>query len=214
MDVIKVEKRNEQAKANQLRRSGLVPCCVYGGDLPESISIQMDQQTANKLFHTKREDSQVGLELDGRVIPAQIKEKKKMMSGQVEHFGFQALSANKKVNSVTHIFLKNTELVPGTLEQMLFEVPFASLPADMIDTVTVDLDGMPAGTTLTVKDIPEFQSDKIELQIDADRSSIKSGRWKRMPKRPEFPSATQRALIPAPARDQGASARKEQTRCS
>lgn len=61
MDVIKVEKRNEQAKANQLRRSGLVPCCVYGGDLPESISIQMDQQTANKLFHTKREDSQVGL---------------------------------------------------------------------------------------------------------------------------------------------------------
>lgn len=91
-----------------------------------------------------------------------------MMSGQVEHFGFQALSANKKVNSVTHIFLKNTELVPGTLEQMLFEVPFASLPADMIDTVTVDLDGMPAGTALTVKDIPEFQSDKIELQIDAD----------------------------------------------
>ena len=144
MDVIKVEKRNEQAKANQLRRSGLVPCCVYGGDLPESISIQMDQQTANRLFHTKREGS------------------------QVEHFGFQALSANKKVNSVTQIFLKNTELVPGTLEQMLFEVPFASLPADMIDTVTVDLDGMPAGTTLTVKDIPEFQSGKIELQIDAD----------------------------------------------
>ena len=143
MDVIKVEKRNEQAKANQLRRSGLVPCCVYGGDLPESISIQMDQQTANRLFHTKREGS------------------------QVEHFGFQALSANKKVNSVTQIFLKNTELVPGTLEQMLFEVPFASLPADMIDTVTVDLDGMPAGTTLTVKDIPEFQSGKIELQIDA-----------------------------------------------
>ena len=58
--------------------------------------------------------------------------------------------------------------MPGTLEQMLFEVPFASLPADMIDTVTVDLDGMPTGTTLTVKDIPEFQSDKIELQIDAD----------------------------------------------
>lgn len=74
MDVIKVEKRNEQAKANQLRRSGLVPCCVYGGDLPESISIQMDQQTANRLFHTKRESSQVGLELDGHVIPAQIKE--------------------------------------------------------------------------------------------------------------------------------------------
>ena len=84
MDVIKVEKRNEQTKANQLRRSGLVPCCVYGGDLPESISIQMDQQTANRLFHTKREGSQVGLELDGRVIPAQIKEKKKSVPRELE----------------------------------------------------------------------------------------------------------------------------------
>ena len=62
MDVIKVEKRDEQAKANRLRRSGLVPCCVYGGDL----------------------------------------------------------------------------------------------------------EGRPAGTVLSVKDIPEFQSEKVELQIDSD----------------------------------------------
>lgn len=75
MDVIKVEKRNKQEKAKQLRRSGLVPCCVYGGDLVEAISIQMDLQTANRLFHTKREGSKVDLDLDGRLIPAQNKEK-------------------------------------------------------------------------------------------------------------------------------------------
>ena len=73
MDVIKVEKRDEQAKANQLRRSGLVPCCVYGGDLPESISIQMDQQVQANCS-TPREGSKVGLELDGHVIPTQIKD--------------------------------------------------------------------------------------------------------------------------------------------
>ena len=77
MDVIKVEKRNEEAKAKQLRRSGLVPCCVYGGGLAEPISIQMDQQTANQLFRTKREGSKAGLDLDGHVIPTQIKEKKR-----------------------------------------------------------------------------------------------------------------------------------------
>ena len=73
MDVIKVEKRDEQAKANQLRRSGLVPCCVYGCDLPESISIQMDQQVQANCS-TPREGSKVGLELDGHVIPTQIKD--------------------------------------------------------------------------------------------------------------------------------------------
>lgn len=169
MDVIKVEKRNEEAKAKQLRRSGLVPCCVYGGDLAEPISIQMDQQAANQLFRTKREGSKVGLDLDGCVIPTQIKEKKRdALNNEVEHFSFQALTANQKVNSITHIFLKNADVVPGVLEQMIFEVPFSSLPADMIDTVTIDLDGLPAGTILTVNDIPEFQSERIELQIKKD----------------------------------------------
>ena len=169
MDVIKVEKRNEDAKAKQLRRSGLVPCCVYGSNLAESISIQMDQQTANQLFRTKREGSKVGLELDGHVIPTQIKEKKRdTLNNAVEHFSFQALTADQKVNSITHIFLKNTDAVPGVLEQMIFEVPFSSLPADMIDTVTIDLEGLSAGTILTVNDIPEFRNERIELQIKRD----------------------------------------------
>lgn len=169
MDVIKVEKRNEQAKAKQLRRSGLVPCCVYGGDLPDSISIQMDQRAANQLFRTKREGSKVTLDLDGRLISTQIKEKKKnMLNNEVEHFSFQALTEDQKINSIAHIFLKNADAVPGVLEQMIFEVPFSSLPADMIDTVTIDLEGLPAGTLLTVNDIPEFRNEGIELQIKKD----------------------------------------------
>lgn len=49
------------------------PCCVYGGDLKESLSIQMDQQVQANCS-TPREGSKVGLELDGHVIPTQIKD--------------------------------------------------------------------------------------------------------------------------------------------
>lgn len=182
MDVIKVEKRNEKAKAKQLRRSGLVPCCVYGGDLGGSISIQMDQQTATQLFRTKRDGSKASLDLDGCVIPTQIKEKKKdILNNEVEHFSFQALTADQKVNSITHILLKNTDVVPGFLEQMLFEVPFSSLPADMIDTVTIDLEGLPSGTILTVDDIPEFKNERIELQIKRDSVVLRINDKKRAP---------------------------------
>ena len=163
MDVIKVERRSEQAKANHLRRSGLVPCCIYGGNLKESVSIQMDLQAANRLYRTKREGSKVGLDLDGHVILTQIKEKKKRLSGDAEHFSFQVLAADKKVNSVAHIFLKNTELVPGNLEQMLFEVPLSSFPAE----------GLSVGTVLAVKDIPEFQSEQIDLQINSDSTVLR-----------------------------------------
>lgn len=75
MNIIKVEKRDAQAKAKQLRRAGIVPCCVYGSGLPDSISIQMEQLAANQLLQTKREGSKVQLDLGGQQIPVQIKKK-------------------------------------------------------------------------------------------------------------------------------------------
>lgn len=174
MDIIPVERRNEEAKAKQLRRAGIVPCCVYGGNLTESISIQMDQQTANKLFRVKRNGSKVQLKLEEQAIPVQIKDKTRNFADNgIEHISFQALKADQKVNSVAHIILENGDTVAGILEKMLLEVPYASLPKDMIDTVRVDLEGMRPGTTLTVGDIPEFKQETIALQVDADSMVVR-----------------------------------------
>ncbi len=49
---------------------------------------------------------------------------------------------------------------------MTSEIPYASLPEDMIDTITVDVDGMPVGTVLTIGDIPELNTEKIKLRVD------------------------------------------------
>ena len=174
MDIIQVQKRDVEAKAKQLRRAGIVPCCVYGGSLPESISIQMDQQAANKLFRVKRNGSKVQLQLEGQMIPVQIKDKTRNFADNgIEHISFQALKADQKVNSVAHIILENADTVAGVLEKMLLEVPYASLPKDMIDTVCVNLEGMRPGTTFTVGDIPEFQQEAIELQIPADSMVVR-----------------------------------------
>lgn len=182
MDIIKVEQRDEQVKAKQLRRAGIVPCCVYGGGLPDSISIQMGQQAANQLLRLKRIGSKVQLDLNGQLISAQIKDKtRNFLDNEIEHISFQALKADQKVNSVAHIILKNADTVAGVLEQMLFEVPYTSLPKDMIDTVTVNLDGMAAGTILTVSGIPEFTSEHVELQIEADSMVLRINDKKRAP---------------------------------
>ena len=169
MDIINVERRDMSIKAKQLRRTGKVPCSVYGGALPNAVSIQMDLQTANQLFREKREGSRVQLKLDGEVIPTQIKESTRNFDNHnVEHISFQALKADQPVNSVAHIQLINTDSVHGVLEHMLYEVPYSALPKDMIDYVTIDLDGKQIGTVITVADIPEFQSEAITLQIPED----------------------------------------------
>ena len=59
------------------------------------------------------------------------------------------------------------------LEHNLTEIPYAALPAHMIDTITIDVDGMPVGTTITVGDVKELNNDDIDLQIDKDEMILK-----------------------------------------
>ena len=169
MENINVQKRDLTVKAKKMRRQGMIPGSVFGKSLPDSISIQMEESVARKLVRLKREGSKLVLNIEGETVPVQIKEKTlNTVNNEILHLGFQALTADEKVNSVIHLILANDDKVEGPLEQMQFEIPYASLPGDMIDTVTVDLEGMPAGTVLTIGDIPELNSDKIDLQVDPE----------------------------------------------
>jgi len=169
MDVIKVNKRDFTVKAKQLRRAGMVPGSVFGGPLPDSVSLQIVDDLARRLIRNKREGSKLKLELDGQLIPVQIKEISfNTLNNEILHISFQALKADQKVNSLIHIILKNTEKITGLLETMLLEIPYAALPENMIDTITIDVDGLGVGTVITVADIPELMSDKIDLQVGTE----------------------------------------------
>ena len=169
MNTFKVDKRDFSQSAKKLRRAGIVPGTVFGGGLPETISLQMDAAAAKKLITSKRVGSQLTLELEGKMIPVQLKVKETdPLTGTILHVDFQALASDQKINSVIHILVKNADKLTAVLQHHLMEIPYASLPEDMIDTITIDVDGMPVGTAITVADIPELQSDKIELQVPAD----------------------------------------------
>lgn len=174
MNVITVDRRDFTVKAKQLRRSGIVPGNVFGGPLPDTISIQMDEGVARRLIRYKREGSKLKLDLDGQLIPVQIKEKTvDTLNNEILHISFQTLKADQKVNSVIHIILKNTEKITESLESMLLEIPYAAFPEDMIDTITIDVDGMAVGTVITVADIPELVSGKIDLQINKEETVLR-----------------------------------------
>ncbi len=124
MDVIRVDNRDFTVKAKQLRRSGVVPGSVFGGPLTDAVSLQIDEGAVRKLFSHKREGSKVKLELDGKIIPVQIKEKSvNTLNNEILHVSFQALAADQKVNSVIHLILKNADKITATLESQLTEIP-------------------------------------------------------------------------------------------
>ena len=167
METISVQKRDVNLKAKKMRRLGLVPGDIFGKSLPESISIQMGEPLARKLIRNNREGSKLLMNIGGKTIPVQIKEKSlDSVKDEILHISFQALTEDEKVNSLIHIIITNDDKIGGILEKMQLEIPYASLPEDMIDTITIDVDGMKAGTVLTVGEIAELNNDKIELQID------------------------------------------------
>lgn len=167
MDIIKAEMRDPAAKAKQLRRSGIIPCVLNGAELKESLLIQINQNTARQLKRTRQDGSKVDIQADGKVYHTLIKDLNySSLDDSIVHISFQVLDTVKKVNSVADIILLSKDKVQGVLEQMQLKVPHAALPEYLLDTVTIDLAGVPIGTTLTIGDIPEFQSDKIELQAD------------------------------------------------
>ena len=155
MDQIHVKKKDTGIKAKRLRQLGMVPGNIIG--------------KSRRLVRQLREGSKIAIDLEGQAIPAQIKEKSlNTLNNEILHLSFQALVADEKVNSVIHILLENEEKAGNQLEKMMMEIPYASLPADMIDTITIDLDGMAVGTVVMVKDIPELMSDTIELRVDPE----------------------------------------------
>lgn len=167
MNTIMAQMRDPSAKAKQLRRSGIVPCVVYGAGLAASLSIQIDQSTARKMKRTSRNGSKVNLQVAGKKYPVLIKDLEyNSVNDEIVHISFHILDAGKKYNSVADIVLINRDTVPGVLELIQTQVPHAAEPEHLIDTVTVDLEGLPVGTALTIGDIPEFQSEHIELQAD------------------------------------------------
>lgn len=169
MEIINVQKRDFTVKAKKLRRLGLVPGNIFGKSLPETIAVQIEEAVARKLIREKREGSKITLKLDGKSYPVQIKEiSLNALTNVILNLSFQALKADEKVNSVAHILVTGDEKIPGILEKMTLEIPYSAFPADMIDTVVLDIEGITAGTIIKVKDIPELMDEKIELQIDTE----------------------------------------------
>lgn len=71
------------------------------------------------------------------------------------------------------------------------EIPYAAFPKDMIDTITIDVDGMAVGTVVTVSDIPELMSDKIDLQVNKEEIVLRISDKRRSAKRPMEQAAEQ-----------------------
>jgi large subunit ribosomal protein L25 len=169
MDFLKVEKRAESIKAKKLRANDLIPGCVYGGNLKDTLLIQIPLGPAMQLVKAKSTGSKVTVEVDGKKYVTLLKEiGRDAVSNKIEHLSFQSLVADEKVNSIARIVLLNREKVSEFVQQLMFEIPYKALPSDLVETIEIDLEGKTLGWSINVGDLDIAKKDGIEIMANLD----------------------------------------------
>lgn len=170
MTTFKVQKREMDKKAKQVRREGFVTANLFGKDIDGSIPLVIERKEAEKIQRECLKGSQLYLELDGKKYDVLLKELDyDSMKNQILEMDFQSLVKGEKVHTVAEIVLQHRDKVAvGLVEQLLAEISYKAVPEAIIDKIDVDCSKLRLGDTLTVADLDIAKDKDIEIVTHMD----------------------------------------------
>ncbi len=170
MTTFKVQKREMDKKAKQVRREGFVTGNLFGKDIDGSIPLVIERKEAEKIQRECLKGSQLYLELDGKKYDVLLKELDyDSMKNQILEMDFQSLVKGEKVHTVAEIVLQHKDKVAaGLVEQLLTEISYKAVPEAIIDKIEVDCSKLRLGDTLTVADLGIAKDKDIEIVTHMD----------------------------------------------
>ena len=146
--LINVEKRNDEGKgaSRRLRRAGVVPAIVYGGEL-KPISIQLQHKdvwhaSQNEWFYS----SILDLSLGGDVQKVLLRDMQRHPFKQlVLHLDFQRVNENEAIRVRVPLHFLNQEVSPAgktsgiVITHEINEVEISCLPRNLPEYIEIDL---------------------------------------------------------------------------
>jgi large subunit ribosomal protein L25 len=157
--VLKATKRTVTGKqVSQLRRAGQLPGVIYGHNI-KPTAISLEAHSAGIAIPRLTSSSIVNIELDGKLIPALVREKQKnYIKGTLTHVDFQAISLTEKIR--TEVSIQFSGLAPAIKEfnaiivHSMSELEVEALPNDLPERIEVDLSGLAKiGDAIYVQDL-------------------------------------------------------------
>ena len=161
---IEIQARKREAQgtgaSRRLRRMGMVPGIVYGGD-KDAVRIELEHKALffnlkNERFHA----SILSLDLEGakeQVLLRAVNMHPFKM--QVQHVDFQRVSKDRKIHMKVPLHFVNAEVSAGVKEQggvvnhVMNELDIVCLPDDLPEFVEVDLGALAVGHSIHVNEL-------------------------------------------------------------
>ncbi len=175
MPVLKSEKRNEQLNGKQLRKNGIIPAILYGKNLEAPVKLQVSESDAMQFLKKNSAGAQVELTINGEKQIAMLKDvSRTVLTNNIEHIDFQALTAGEKVKVSAQIHFLNGEKAPADalVSEYLQEIEYESLPQYLVDHIDVDLAGLQIGDSIQVKDLDMFKDDNYNVITPEDSTIV------------------------------------------
>lgn len=159
------------ANARRIRREGMLPGVVYGGE-KEPASILLNTHDFEQLFHHHASESmliEIDIEGEGSVAVLVKDVQHHPVTSDLIHVDLQRVDANKTLTVDVQVELvgeaKGVKL-GGTLEHVMHAISVECLPADLVEAIEIDVTDLDIGDVMQVSDLE--LGDKVKLLVDAD----------------------------------------------
>jgi len=162
--------RNEfgSRTTRRLRKGGKVPGVVYS-DGNEALSFQVESRDARVILGSGH--ALFDLQIEGSdAVPVVVKEQQHHpVRGDLQHLDLQKVDLNVKIQADVLVVLTGEEDAPGNkqggvLEHVTREVTVEALPANIPDSIELDVSAMEINDTLTLEDLKAPEG--VELIAD------------------------------------------------
>ena len=161
----------------RLRRKGMVPGVVYGGD-QGAVNIEVDHKSLylnlrNERFHA----SILTLELGGAKEQVLLRAvNMHPYQAQVQHVDFQRVLKDRKLHLKVPLHFSNAEKSPGVKDQggvvshVLNELDITCFPDDLPEFIEVDLGNLSVGNSVHARDLK--LPNGVELALKKDENPV------------------------------------------
>lgn len=163
-------------KVKTLRKAGWLPASIYGNGFT-SISVQLRQKEAEKVFFSAGESTLVDIELDGQTLPILFKNPQyNPLTSDLTHLDLHKVNLKEKITALVPIEITGESFAVkagNVLMEVTMEVEVEALPTDLPEKIVVDISKLEAvDDAITVADLI-IDKDRIVIKNEADLVIVK-----------------------------------------
>jgi len=163
-----IREKTGKANARRLRRTGFIPCTIYGVE-EKSVSLTTNRKEMEKLLSEAH--SVIKIVIDGKEERCVVKEiQHHPVKGNIIHVDMQRIKAGQEIQlSVPIKFIGDAPGVKlgGVFQTIRSELDISTLPKYLPDEIEIDISKLELGDSLHVSDL---QLEHITIHHDADSS--------------------------------------------